>query len=310
METELNCHVSGLDYDSIMSKVKMHSKISPHKVQLLKWVGNKQRFAHDIASFFPDLSSATYIEPFLGSAAVLGTIAPKNGLGSDAFAPLMDIWKTLKSDPKTLIDWYSSRWKRYNSSKNPVNVYEDIKKSFNTEANAADFLFLTRSCYGGVIRFRKSDGYMSTPMGPHSPITPESFRKRVDVWVPRVKGSRFETLDYREAFAMAKKGDVIYCDPPYTDSQGILYGAQDFRLKDLFAEIERAKSKGAFVALSIDGTKKSSSKNIELNIPEGLFEMQGLVNVGRSMLKRFQSVGQTLEGEVVHDRILLTRNPE
>ena len=293
-----------------MIKVEMRPQVSPHKVQLLKWVGNKQRFAHEIASFFPDLGNGTYIEPFLGSAAVLGTIAPKKGLGSDSYAPLMDIWKTLKSDPETLIDWYSSRWNRYNNSKSPVKVYEDLKKSFNSEANAADFLFLTRSCYGGVIRFRKADGYMSTPMGPHSPITPESFRKRVEIWAPRVKGSRFETLDYREAFSLAKKGDVIYCDPPYSDSQGILYGAQDFRLKDLFTEIDRAKSKGVFVALSIDGTKKSSSKEIELNIPDELFEMQGLVNVGRSMLKRFQSFGQTLEGEVVHDRILLTRNPE
>jgi DNA adenine methylase len=293
-----------------MSKVKMSSKINPHKVQLLKWVGNKQRFAHEIASFFPDLGQGTYIEPFLGSAAVLGTIAPKRGLGSDAYAPLMDIWKTLKSDPEKLIDWYSVRWKRYNAAQNPIKVYEDIKESFNREANAADFLFLTRSCYGGVIRFRKSDGYMSTPMGPHLPISPESFRHRVEIWAPRVEGSRFENLDYREAFSIARKGDVVYCDPPYSDSQGILYGAQDFRLNDLFTEIEKAKRKGVFVALSIDGTKKSSSKNIELNIPDGLFEMQGFVNVGRSMLKRFQSLGQTLEGEIVHDRILLTRNPE
>ncbi len=67
-----------------------------------------------------------------------------------------------------------------------------------------------------------------------------------------------EKLDYREAFSIARKGDVVYCDPPYSDSQGILYGAQDFRLNDLFTEIEKAKRKGVFVALSIDGTKKSS----------------------------------------------------
>ena len=27
--------------------------ISPFRKQLLKWVGNKQRFAHEIASYFP-----------------------------------------------------------------------------------------------------------------------------------------------------------------------------------------------------------------------------------------------------------------
>jgi len=27
--------------------------VAPFKTQLLKWIGNKQRFAHNIASFFP-----------------------------------------------------------------------------------------------------------------------------------------------------------------------------------------------------------------------------------------------------------------
>jgi DNA adenine methylase len=31
-----------------------------------------------------------------------------------------------------------------------------------------------------------------------------------------------------------------------------------------------------------------------------------LIEVGRSMLKRFQMDGKTLEDEVVHDRLLLT----
>jgi len=36
--------------------------------------------------------------------------------------------------------------------------------------------FLCRACYGGVVRFRKADGYMSTPVGIHDPILPESLR--------------------------------------------------------------------------------------------------------------------------------------
>lgn len=290
-----------------MSQLLIEESIAlPFKTQLLKWVGNKQRFAHEIVSYFPPISDGLYIEPFLGSGAVLGTLAPKRAIGSDAYAPLMEIWKMLKKDPETLIAWYETRWNRFNDSKDPLQVYESIKSSFNQNPNPEDFIFLTRSCYGGVIRFRKADGYMSTPMGPHRPIPPASFRQRVRVWFERVQGTDFRTLDYREAFGLAKAGDVIYCDPPYIDSQGILYGAQDFRLMDLYQEIAEAKNRGVFVALSIDGTKKSSEKNIDIEIPEGLFEMQGMVNVGRSMLKRFQSLGETLENEVVQDRILIT----
>ena len=60
------------------------------------------------------------------------------------------------------------------------------------------------------------------------------------------------------------------------------------------------------MALSIDGTKKSGEMNCDLPIPDDLFKEEIFVNVGRSMLRRFQMEGQTLESEVVSDRLLLT----
>lgn len=108
----------------------------------------------------------------------------------------------------------------------------------------------------------------------------------------------------------AKRGDLIYCDPPYTDSQTILYGAQAFNLSSLFEAVARCKSRGVFVAVSIDGTKRSGDKICELPIPDHLFETEAMVNCGRSMLRRFQMSGQTLESEAVADRLLLTYLPD
>ena len=187
-----------------------------------------------------------------------------------------------------------------------VAEYERVKQAYNRRPNGADFLFLCRSCYAGVVRFRKVDGYMSTPCGPHQPISPESFDTRVDIWHRRTVGARFEALDYREAIAQAKRGDLVYCDPPYTHSQGIIYGAQGFRLSELLDVVTKCKSRGVFVALSIDGTKRSGDLICDLPIPPGLFEREVLIVCGRSMLRRLQMGGQTLEGEVVADRLLLT----
>jgi DNA adenine methylase len=61
-----------------------------------------------------------------------------------------------------------------------------------------------------------------------------------------------------------------------------------------------------FVALSIDGTKKSGKHKVDLPIPPGLFEKEVFIDCGRSMLRRFQMDGQTLEEEHVTDRLLLT----
>ena len=44
----------------------------------------------------------------------------------------------------------------------------------------------------------------------------------------------------------------------------------------------------------------------KLPIPKGLFEREAFVNCGRSMLRRFQMNGKSLEEEVVADRLLLT----
>ena len=278
--------------------------IKPFTTQLLKWIGNKQRFAHEIASHFPT-DIRNYLEPFLGSGAVLATLQPPRALGSDAFDPLMQIWKALASEPQLLVQWYADRYTEYCRFGKPLG-YERIKARYNGAPNGADLLFLCRSCYGGVVRFRKSDGYMSTPCGVHMPISPTSFSRRVQIWKHRTAGSVFDRMDFEEAMGNAQSGDLVYCDPPYTHSQPILYQGQGFELSRLIAAIEACKRRGVRVALSIDGKKKSGQVYCQLDIPKGLFEREVYVNCGRSMLRRFQMEGQSLEAEVVHDRLLLT----
>jgi DNA adenine methylase len=58
--------------------------------------------------------------------------------------------------------------------------------------------------------------------------------------------------------------------------------------------------------LSIDGTKKSGNTVCHIPIPTGLFKREVFIHCGRSMLKRFQMNGKTLEEEHVSDRLLLT----
>lgn len=147
---------------------------------------------------------------------------------------------------------------------------------------------------------------MSTPCGIHTPIPPVAFARRVDKWRLRTAGVEFLCIDYQETMARAQAGDLVYCDPPYTHTQSILYGSQAFNLQCLFDRIAECKSRGVYVALSIDGTKKSGNLVCDLPIPEGLFEREVLVNCGSSMLKRFQMQGKSLETEVVTDRLLLT----
>ncbi|MHB1344952.1 MAG: Dam family site-specific DNA-(adenine-N6)-methyltransferase [Thermoleophilia bacterium] len=272
--------------------------------QLLKWIGNKQRFATEIVSYLPE-RYGTFFEPFLGSGAILGTAAPARGLGSDVFAPLMEIWTALKQNPATVIQWYAERYEMMLGADKKA-AYIAVRDRYNAQPNGADLLFLSRTCYGGVVRFRKADGYMSTPCGIHPPIKPTTFAQRVAEWVRRIGGTDFRCMDFRDALSAATAGDVVYCDPPYSDTQSILYGAQAFRFDDLIRTIAECKQRGALVALSIDGKKKSGAKILELSLPEGLFEREIWIELGPSMLRRFQLGGESGDGEHVTDRLLLT----
>ena len=282
----------------------MHVQPGPFRAQLLKWIGNKQKQADAIIAHFPG-AFGTYFEPFLGSGGVLGVLSPARAVASDGFLPLIEIWRALLKDKQQLKQDYADRYALI-ARLGKHQAYARVQSSYNSAPNGADLVFLCRTCYGGVVRFRKLDGYMSTPVGTHDPMPPKSFAARVDAWHFRTSGTEFHHLDFAQAMRRAGDGDLVYCDPPYHDSQTILYGAQSFSLGRMIDTIAGSKARGARVALSLDGTKFSGRKVCDIALPRGLFVREAVISVGRSMLKRFQMDGRTMEAHEVSDRLLLT----
>lgn len=280
---------------------------------LLKWIGNKQRFAEQIVSYMPE-SFDNYYEPFLGSGAVLAELISQSNdklfpvfnhaYGSDVLPFLIDIFDLTKNNPQRLIDYYAQAITQYYDS--PEAQYDIIRERFNNNHNAYDFCVLSRTCYSGIIRFRKTDGHMSTPRGPHKPISPIAFQDRVNQWSNVLQKADFRVEDFEIAMSRATKNDVIYCDPPYTHSQSIIYGAQSFDINRLWQKIAECKEKGVYILLSINGTRESKKKNISANVPNGLFEREILINCGTSMIDRLQNSGNHMENEIVHDKLLLS----
>jgi DNA adenine methylase len=281
--------------------------------QLLKWVGNKHRFAETIVSHMPPTMN-TYIEPFLGSGSILAALSAANqdslfpiykkAIASDILPFLIDIFNYVKNDPDILINHYKKRIDSFGQDRE--NSYLEIRNEFNRDFNALDFAVLTRTCYSGIIRFRKSDGYMSTPIGPHTPISPESFANRVMTWHKLVQNITFLNQDFREVMNLATADDLVYCDPPYTHSQSILYGSQKFNIEDLWNQIYKCKQKGVKVMLSINGKKNSKATDIGVIAPTGLFTRGIFVDCGISMINRLQRTGEIMIDENVHDKLMFT----
>lgn len=280
---------------------------------LLKWIGNKQRFADTIISYMPQEFN-NYYEPFLGSGAVMAALLdsdanklfPKfnHAYGSDILPFLIDIFNLVKDNPESLSSYYEKEIKKY--IEDPETQYNIIKNRFNSNHNPFDFLILSRTCYGGVIRFRKADGYMSTPKGPHMPISPSTFTKRISQWNSLVQKADFDCISYIDAMDRAQAGDVIYCDPPYTHSQGILYGAQSFDIETLWKKIAECKTRDVKIMLSINGRKNSGKTDISAIPPDGLFERHLFIDCGISMVDRLQNAGKSMNEKKIADQLLLT----
>jgi DNA adenine methylase len=270
--------------------------------QILKWVGNKFRYAEAIAQHLPyDLGD--YYEPFVGTGAVLATLAPESAVAGDALPLLIDLLRMVQEDPAPLVSNYAAC--REELLARGREAYEEIKARYNASPNPEDLLVVSRTCYGGVMRFTRN-GKISTPMGPHRPMPADKLDRYMIEWQERLRGTRFVSQSFELTMALAGSGDTIYCDPPYLHGQSILYGAQDFKLETLWDSVAAAVERGARVAVSADGYRRSGTKTIDLGLPDGLFARELLIERGGCMLRRFQLTGGLMDSELVADRLLLT----
>jgi site-specific DNA-adenine methylase len=75
---------------------------------LLKWIGNKQRFAETITSYMPDHFN-NYYEPFLGSGAVMAHMLKKASTGMYSGILIFTALQNTKSTLAYLTQMVSSR---------------------------------------------------------------------------------------------------------------------------------------------------------------------------------------------------------
>jgi DNA adenine methylase len=270
--------------------------------QLLKWIGNKFRHAEVIAAHLPD-NLGVYYEPFVGTAAVAATLRPERAVASDALEELVQFFEIVRHDAESLLEHYAE-WSGRIASEG-AKAYLEVRERFSGERAPEDLLVLSRTCWGGVMRFTR-EGKISTPLGPHRPMSAEKLRGYIDDWRRRLDGVAFIRQDFTTTLAMAGEGDTVYCDPPYSHGQPILYGAQDFDLNTLWEAVASAANRGARVAVSLDGFRKSGEKPILHAIPDDLFVREVLIDGGGCMLRRFQTSGANMQDEQVSERLLLS----
>ena len=196
----------------------------------LKWAGGKTQLISDIERTLPTeitKEKFTYIEPFVGSGAVLFWMLnnfPKleKAVINDINEDLINTYKTIASKPKELISILEILQNEFHNlegnEENKKLYYYQKRELYNTRkeeksGQAALFIFLNRTCFNGLYRVNSKNLY-NVPMGGYKKPTicdkenilaVSNALQKVEI----LNGDFEQTLDY------ANNNSLFYFDPPY-----------------------------------------------------------------------------------------------
>lgn len=178
----------------------------------LKWAGNKYQTIERILRHLP--TGKRLIEPFVGSGAVFLNSNFDAYLLADANGDLINLYQILQTKGKKFIE-YCQQF--YHETANTRENFNDYRTQFNTTTNkklkAALFIYLNRHGFNGLCRYNSS-GIFNVPFGTYV-RKPELPVERMLGFYQHVKQATFVQQNFLKTLAQAKKGDVVYCDPPY-----------------------------------------------------------------------------------------------
>lgn len=222
----------------------MKTLIPPLKIQ-----GIKSKLVAHIKSHISWNYQGMYFEPFMGSGVVGFNIAPKRAVFSDNNPHIIHFYQAIQQG---IISRDSIREYLYKESlflqKDGQKHYAKVRERFNQNHNPFDFLFLNRSCFNGLMRFNAKGGFNVPYCKKDSRFSQGYVTKianQVD-WVSKLiqnNNYEFRICDFTDSLQMAKKGDFIYCDPPYIDRHSDYFNAwNENKENELFCLLKATKA--------------------------------------------------------------------
>lgn len=196
----------------------------------LKWAGGKTQLITDIEKVLPKKfmnKKFTFVEPFVGSGAILFWILnnfPKveKAVINDINADLTNVYKIIASNPVELISVLKDFQEEYHSMDlevdNKREYYTQKRTLFNTRSTdkvtqAALFIFLNRTCFNGLFRVNKSNGF-NVPIGSYkTPMICDA--DNIFAVSEALQKVEILTGDYQQTLLYAEKPALFYFDPPY-----------------------------------------------------------------------------------------------
>ena len=251
---------------------------------VIKWSGSKRSVAASLRHLFP--RAGRYFEPFVGGGAMLPFRPCRDAVAGDVIKELIDLWTCIRDEPVKTASEYEKRWQKLQDQGH--TAYYAIREAFNRTRNPHDFLFLTRTCVNGLIRFNGDGDFNNSLHHTRPGIAPNRLREIIRKWSAILQGVSFATADYRETLSTVAEGDLVFLDPPYAGTRG-RYSQEKFDVSNFYEELERLNEVGAKWVVTFDGY--AGERTYEEALPKNLFESRLALPTGNSPFTKLMRTG-------------------
>lgn len=162
-----------------------------------------------------------WIEPFLGSGAVLLNLQPDRACGSDTNKHIIEVYQAIQAgviSAAALRHYLEAEGAKLESQGEAY--YYQVRERFNRSGNPFDFIFLNRAAFNGVIRFNAS-GKFNVPFCKKISRFRSAYITKICnqvAWAAQRLQNRdwqFIVQDWRTTLAEVTADDFVYLDPPY-----------------------------------------------------------------------------------------------
>ncbi|WP_407331599.1 Dam family site-specific DNA-(adenine-N6)-methyltransferase [Enterovibrio sp. 27052020O] len=210
----------------------------------LKWAGGKYSLVEDIRKHLPE--GKKLIEPFIGAGSVFLNTDFEQYRLADINPDLINLYNLLKQEPQRYIDDVRTLFtQEYNQKEAYLSIREEFNATTDPYLRSLYFLYMNRHGFNGLCRYNKKGGF-NVPFGSYKkPYFPQA---ELEFFSEKSKKATFVCEGYEQSFKSARRGSVIYCDPPYaplsSTSNFTTYSSGGFSLDDqaLLGEYARKAS--------------------------------------------------------------------
>lgn len=181
------------------------------KTKLVNWIAESASYA----------TFDRWVEPFSGTGVVAFNIKPRCALLCDSNPHLITFYKSVQA--KEITGEKAKNFLTYEGKKllkSEGEHYYAIRERFNKEGNPLDFLFLSRSCFNGMMRFNRGGGY-NVPFCKKPNRFAQALVTKICNQIDAVScvieagDYTFKHQEFLETFSEVDEQNLVYCDPPY-----------------------------------------------------------------------------------------------